>query len=98
MAGVAGEVVACGDAEGGFADVMQLRELMRGASPPLASPREQDEKIRWATLFALTLLKQHDYALNALMNELEAARDVGSCILAIEEAKDSADMGESGNG
>ena len=82
--GVAAEVIACGDAEGGIEDVNMLRRLMAGASPPVAGRREQDDRIRWGTLFALTLLQQHPGALDRLAVAFEASDDVGTCIAAIE--------------
>jgi hypothetical protein len=47
MGGIAAEVLAVGDAEGGLADVSQLRALMCAASPPIPARTEQDDKIRW---------------------------------------------------
>jgi hypothetical protein len=88
MGGVAAEVIACGDAEGGIEDVNMLRRLMAGASPPVAGRREQDDRIRWGTLFALTLLQQHSGALDRLAVAFEASDDVGTCIAAIERDLD----------
>jgi hypothetical protein len=84
MGGVAAEVIACGDAEGGIEDVNMLRGLMAGASPPVSGRRDQDDRIRWGTLFALTLLQQHADALDRLAEAFEASEDVGACIAAIE--------------
>ena len=86
MAGVAGEVLACGDAQGGYADVVQLRSLCSVASPPISSARDQDERIRWALLMALTMLQNNREALDALVVQLEAAQDVETCARAIEAA------------
>ena len=86
MAGIAGEVVACGDAQGGYSDVAALRELCRRAEPPLASRAAQDERIRWATLMALTMLQTHRPSLEALSAQFEAGGGVEGCIEAIERA------------
>lgn len=86
MGGVAGEVIACGDAEGGTTDVTQLRALMASASPPLTSRNAQDERIRWATLMALTMLTRQQASLDALADALERRCDVGECVTAIEAA------------
>lgn len=90
MGGVAAEVIACGDAEGGIADVAQLRALMAAASPPIATKLEQDDRVRWGTLMALTLLQQHRAALDALAVAFDDAASVGECVTAIEAAASSA--------
>lgn len=84
MAGVAAELIACGDAEGGIEDVNMLRGLMAAALPPITVKREQDDRIRWGTLFALTLLQQHAGALERLAIAFDSSDDVGACIRAIE--------------
>jgi len=86
MAGVAAEVVACGDAEGGYTDVSQARGLMQSASPPIVERRDQDDRIRWATLTALTLLQNNRQRLDELSALFETAPDVGTCIRALEAA------------
>ena len=45
MAGVAAEVISCGDAEGGYTDVAQLRGLMELASPAIKDGPQQDDRI-----------------------------------------------------
>jgi hypothetical protein len=90
VGGVAAEVIACGDAEGGIADVAQLRALMAAASPPIATKLEQDDRVRWGTLMALTLLQQHRAALDALAVAFDDAASVGECVTAIEAAASSA--------
>lgn len=90
MAGVAAEVLACGDAAGGFTDVAQLRGLMETAAPPITARREQDDRIRWATLMALTLLENNRGRLDALAARFESAPPVGSlvrCLEGVEEEK-----------
>lgn len=84
LAGVAGEVIACGDAEGGLADLAQLRELCGLARPAVRTREQQDALIRWATLMALTLLQNHGPALERLAAALDAGAPVDACIGAIE--------------
>ena len=91
MGGVAAEVIAVGDAEGGIADVAQLRALMDVASPPIIDKSEQDDRIRWGTLMALTLLQNHRPSLDALVDAFDASASVGACVAAIEEAAAAAD-------
>ena len=90
MAGIAGEVVACGDAQGGFTDVAQLRGLMSAASPQISSRPAQDDRIRWAMLMALTLVMRHRAALDRLVSAFEGEASVGECIEAIELDEPSA--------
>ena len=83
-------MIACGDAEGGLADVSQLRSLMAAASPPITDRLQQDDRVRWGTLMALTLLQKHRASLDACAAAFDDARDVGSTILEIEAAARSA--------
>ena len=84
MAGVAAEVLACGSAEGGHADVAQLKGMLAIASPPVTEARAVDDRIRWATLMALTMLQNHRPCLEALAERFESARDAGECIRLLE--------------
>ena len=91
MAGVAAEVITCGDAQGGVEDVNMLRGFMASSSPPIVGRSQQDDRIRWGTLFALTLLQQHAGALHRLAIALDNSDDVVTCIRAIEEANEDQD-------
>lgn len=84
MAGIAAEVIACGDAEGGLSDLAALREVSRLANPCYSRREGQDGLARWGTLMALTLLQKNSAALNALAATLEAGGSVADCVLAIE--------------
>jgi hypothetical protein len=96
MAGIAAEVLGCGNAEGGTTDVAGLRVLMERALPPLITRRAQDERIRWATLMALTLLQQQRASLDALATAFDERADVRGCVRAIEGAKSAACAGPGG--
>ena len=84
MAGIAAEVIACGGAEGGTTDVGQLRGILRAASPAIATRKDQDDRIRWATLMALTMLQNERKSLDVLAKQFETMEDVGQCIRALE--------------
>mmetsp|Transcript_7999 Transcript_7999/g.25526 ORF Transcript_7999/g.25526 Transcript_7999/m.25526 type:complete len:293 (+) Transcript_7999:81-959(+) len=84
MAGVAAEVLACGSAEGGHADVAQLKGMLAIASPPVTEACAVDDRIRWATLMALTMLQNHRPCLEALAERFEVAQDAGECIRLLE--------------
>ena len=93
MAGVAAEVIACGSAEGGYADVAELKQLLASASPPVTEAREVDDRIRWATLMALTMLQNNKSCLDALTAQFESAQDVGECIRTLEATASGASLG-----
>ena len=86
MAGVAAEVIACGSAEGGYTDVAQLKGILRSATPPITEAREVDDRIRWATLMALTMLQNNEERLKELASQFESAQDVGECIRVLEDS------------
>ena len=46
--------------------------------------REQDDRIRWATLMALTMLQNHRACLDTLATQFETAGNVGECIRTLE--------------
>ena len=53
---------------------------------PLDKREKQDDLIRWGTLMALTFLQCYRHSLDALAAAFEAGEDVGTCILALEQA------------
>mgnify|MGYP004224410101 CR=1 FL=1 len=84
MAGIAAEVIACGGAEGGYTDVAQLRGMLNAALPPISTGKDQDDRIRWATLMALTMLQNERESLDVLAEQFATMEDVGQCIRALE--------------
>ena len=84
LSGIAAEVLCCGDAEGGMADIAAARELMSRSS--LSARSLQDDRIRWAMLMALTLLQQHRPSLDAVARSFEEGAPVGACIREAEAA------------
>lgn len=83
VAGVCAEILAFGNAEGGVADLNQLRQIFASAEVPL-SEREVDNRIRFALAFALTQLRRHLGALDALVAVMERGGTVEECIVCIE--------------
>jgi len=104
MGGVAAEVLACGDAEGGVSDVAQARCFLERkwstgvqSAPTRRTARaKQDDRIRWATLFALTLLQRHRASLDAVVEAFDEGADVGACLCAAQNAAALDDMRLSG--
>lgn len=84
MAGIAGEVIGCGNAEGGAEDLSQLRGIMQASA--LRAREQQDDRVRWATLMALTQLQRQRASFDALVESFERGDDVPLCISAIERA------------
>lgn len=84
VAGVCAEILAFGNAEGGYADLSQLRQLFNSAQSKL-SEREMENRLRYAVGFATTQLRLHLGALDALSDAMEHGATVAECVLAIEQ-------------
>lgn len=83
VAGVCSEILAFGNAEGGVADFSQLRQLFASAEPELGE-RDMDNRIRFSVGFAMTQLRLHLGALDALAEVMERDGSVAECVVAIE--------------
>ena len=83
VAGVCAEILAFGNAEGGCADLSQLRLLFNSAQSDM-SERERQNRLRYAIGFATTQLRLHLGALDALAEAMERGASVAECVLAIE--------------
>lgn len=96
LAGVCSEILAFGNAEGGYADINQLTALMNAA---LSSSSEEDNKkkadekekevenqIKFAIGYAYTQLRRHLGALDALAEVMERDGSIQECIQAIENS------------
>jgi hypothetical protein len=83
VAGVCAEILAFGNAEGGIADLSQLRQIFANADPAL-SERDMDNRIRYSVGFAMTQLRLHLGALDALAEVMDRAGTVSECVAAIE--------------
>eukprot|EP00557_Chaetoceros_sp_GSL56_P003419 CAMPEP_0176503042 /NCGR_PEP_ID=MMETSP0200_2-20121128/15109_1 /TAXON_ID=947934 /ORGANISM="Chaetoceros sp., Strain GSL56" /LENGTH=575 /DNA_ID=CAMNT_0017902221 /DNA_START=360 /DNA_END=2087 /DNA_ORIENTATION=- len=83
VAGVCSEILAYGNAEGGYADFAQLRALMESAKPDLTE-KEMENRIRYSIGFAMGQLRRHLGALDALVEAMEKGASVEECVLALE--------------
>ena len=72
------------------ADVAQLRELLQQARPGL-NRRAADDRIRWATLMALTLLNKHRDEHERVAAVLREGGDAAACLDAIETSAETLD-------
>lgn len=83
VAGVCAEILAFGNAEGGIADLSQLRQIFNNADPELTE-RDMENRIRYSIGFAMTQLRLHLGALDALAEVMDRSGTVSECVAAIE--------------
>lgn len=83
VAGVCSEILGFGNAEGGYADLAQLRSLFNAAEPGL-SEKEMENCIRFSLGFGMGQLRRHLGALDALVEAMEGDKSVADCVVAIE--------------
>lgn len=84
MAGIAGEALEYGKAEGGSSDEMAIIELLTSTNPPWSLERVRDQA-RWGVVQSALLLKEHHEAFEQLIRTLENGGGLGDCILSIEK-------------
>ena len=98
VAGVCAELLAFGNAEGGFADFSQLRQIFNSAATSF-DDKEADNRIRFAIGYTMGQLRQHLGALDALAEVMEDDGSVAECVYAIETCRNvSGENGIFGNG
>ncbi|GKY91923.1 hypothetical protein MPSEU_000163900 [Mayamaea pseudoterrestris] len=83
VAGVCAEILAFGRAEGGIADLSQLRQLFASAQVEM-SEREVTDRIRFALGYTMSQLRRHLGCLDALAEVMERDGSVEECVYAIE--------------
>jgi len=83
VAGICAEILAFGNAEGGYADISQLRQLFNSAEPEL-DERAIENRIRFALGYTMSQLRLHLGALDALAEVMENDGSIADCVLAIE--------------
>jgi hypothetical protein len=84
VAGVCAEILAFGQAEGGVADISQLRQLFAQAQ---LSERQVETRIRFALGFTMSQLRRHLGCLDTLSEVMERNGSVEECVYAIETCK-----------
>lgn len=77
MAGIAAETLVYGDAEGGADDRQKLKTVL---TPLGFSVTAQEQKQRWATLQARTLLQENWSAYEALVEAMRRRSDLSECL------------------
>lgn len=83
LAGVCAEILAFGNAEGGLADLGQLRQIFNSAEEDMTE-RDMNNRIRYALGFTMSILRRHLGVLDALAHVMERDGSVAECIVAIE--------------
>lgn len=98
MAGAIAEVLEFGSAEGGLADLAQLREMLalaarqRSGGSQVSSAQwvqERDARVRWACVAASTILQNHQASLEAVVDAMDRGDSVGECVRALEACADA---------
>ena len=85
-AGVCAEILAFGNAEGGYADLSQLRQLFNAAEPEL-DEKAMENRIRYSLGYGISQLRRHLGALDALVEVMERDGSVAECVMAIEKCE-----------
>jgi hypothetical protein len=96
VAGVCSEIIAFGNAEGGYADLAQLRVLFAGAEPGL-NDKDMDNRVRYAIGYAMGQLRRHLGALDDLVDAMDSGASVEECVLVIEACENVSGATVSGN-
>jgi hypothetical protein len=86
VAGVCAEILAFGNAEGGYADLSQLRQLFNSAQADLTD-RDMERRIRYSLGFTMSQLRLHLGALDALADAMARDASVAECVMIIESCE-----------
>ena len=83
VAGVCAEILAFGNAEGGVADLGQLRQIFLSAETEMTE-NEVENRIRFALGYTMSQLRRHLGALDAVADVMEKDGSIVECVEAIE--------------
>lgn len=84
VAGVCAEILAFGNAEGGLADLNQLRQIFATSDVP---EKEAENRIRFSLGYTISQLRRNLGALDALVDVMRRNGSISECINAMEECK-----------
>jgi hypothetical protein len=91
MAGIAGEALKYGKAEGGASDEAAIVELLTSTNPPWNLGRVRDQA-RWGVVQAALLLEEHRASYESLVATLERKGGLGECVLSLEAGLDTEEL------
>jgi len=83
IAGVCAEILAYGNAEGGYADLAQLRKIFASCEEEM-DEREMENRIRFAIGYGVSQLRLNLGLLDAVVEVMRGGGSVEECYLAIE--------------
>ena len=86
VAGICSEILSFGNAEGGYADLGQLKQILNNADSEL-NEKEKENIIRYSIGYTMGLLRQHLGALDTLIEVMDRDGSVAECIIAIESCE-----------
>jgi hypothetical protein len=89
VAGVCAEVLAFGNAEGGFADFTQLKQIFNSAEGKIED-RERENRIRYAIGYTVSQLRLNLGVLDDLAKVMDRGGSIAECVLAIENCSNRA--------
>lgn len=84
LGGVCAEIIGFGNAEGGVADLNQLRQLFSYAVEPTLTEKQIENRVRFAIGYGTTLLRRNLLALDSLAQVMERDGTIEECVVAIE--------------
>jgi hypothetical protein len=87
VAGVCAEILALGNADGGIADLYQLRQIFASANDAEITSREANNRIRFALAYTMTQLRRHLGVLDEVASVMERGGSLAECIVTMEECK-----------
>lgn len=87
LAGVCSEILSYGNAEGGYADLSQLKQLFLNAESGKLSEKEMENRVKYAIGFGISQLRLNMGVLDDLAEVMTRDGSVAECIVTIESSE-----------
>ena len=88
LSGSVAEIISCGSAQGGAADLIELDLIFSKRSQEFIGAQRQEELTRWGALTAYQLLTKNKEAYEKLIVAFEQGKSVLECIAIVEGDKE----------